>query len=123
MFTLVLLQLLLVLMLVAANAFFVAAEFALVSVRDTRIQQLVEARRIGARTVQKLHQRLAEVLAGVQFGVTLASLLLGWMGEPVVARMFQSALTNVPHAKLYAHSLAVAISFSLITYLLVILGE
>jgi len=60
-----LLRVLLVVLLVAANAFFVAAEFALVSVRDTRLQQLVEARRIGARTVQKLHQRLAEVLAGV----------------------------------------------------------
>ncbi|HET7752036.1 MAG TPA: hemolysin family protein [Terriglobales bacterium] len=118
-----LLRVLLVVLLVAANAFFVAAEFALVSVRDTRLQQLVEARRIGARTVQKLHQRLAEVLAGVQFGVTLASLLLGWIGEPVVARMFQNVLANVPHAGIYAHTLAVVISFSLITYLLVILGE
>ena len=118
-----LLRVLLVVLLVAANAFFVAAEFALVSVRDTRLQQLVEARRIGARTVQKLHQRLAEVLAGVQFGVTLASLLLGWIGEPVVARMFQNVLANVPHAGVYAHTLAVVISFSLITYLLLILGE
>jgi magnesium and cobalt exporter, CNNM family len=118
-----LLRVLLVVLLVAANAFFVAAEFALVSVRDTRLQQLVEARRIGARTVQKLHQRLAEVLAGVQFGVTLASLLLGWIGEPVVARMFQNVLVNVPHAGVYAHTLAVVISFSLITYLLLILGE
>ena len=63
MLTFVLLQLLMVLLLVAANAFFVAAEFALVSVRDTRIQQLVDARRIGARTVQKLHHRLDELLA------------------------------------------------------------
>ncbi|HEY6938789.1 MAG TPA: hemolysin family protein [Terriglobales bacterium] len=118
-----LLRVLLVVLLVAANAFFVAAEFALVSVRDTRLQQLVEARRIGARTVQKLHQRLAEVLAGVQFGVTLASLLLGWIGEPVVASMFQNVLANVPHAGVYAHTLAVVISFSLITYLLLILGE
>ncbi|HTM39672.1 MAG TPA: hemolysin family protein [Terriglobales bacterium] len=118
-----LLRVLFVVLLVAANAFFVAAEFALVSVRDTRLQQLVEARRIGARTVQKLHQRLAEVLAGVQFGVTLASLLLGWIGEPVVASMFQNVLANVPHAGVYAHTLAVVISFSLITYLLVILGE
>ena len=118
-----LLRVLFVVLLVAANAFFVAAEFALVSVRDTRLQQLVEARRIGARTVQKLHQRLAEVLAGVQFGVTLASLLLGWIGEPVVASMFQNVLVNVPHAGVYAHTLAVVISFSLITYLLLILGE
>ncbi len=123
MFSFLLLRVLLVVLLVAANAFFVAAEFALVSVRDTRLQQLVEARRIGARTVQKLHQRLAEVLAGVQFGVTLASLLLGWIGEPVVANMLQGVFATVPHAQLYAHSLAVAISFSLITYFLLILGE
>ena len=55
----VLLRVLLILLLVAANAFFAAAEFALVSVRDTRIQQLIEAGRIGARTVQRLHQRAA----------------------------------------------------------------
>ena len=65
-----------VLLLVAANAFFVAAEFALVTIRDTRIQQLIEAHRIGARTVQKLHQRLDHVLNAVQFGITLASLAL-----------------------------------------------
>jgi len=72
----VLLRLLAVILLVAGNAFFVAAEYALVSVRDTRIEQLIAARRIGARTVQKLHQKLDEVLNGVQLGVTMASLAL-----------------------------------------------
>src|SRR5205807_4300200 len=60
----VLLRVFLILLLVAANAFFAAAEFALVSVRDTRIQQLIEARRIGARTVLRLHQHLDEDGAG-----------------------------------------------------------
>jgi len=60
MITFVLLRVCLILLLVAANAFFAAAEFSLVSVRDTRIQQLIEARRIGARIVQKLHQNLDE---------------------------------------------------------------
>ena len=123
MVTFVLLRVLLVILLVAANAFFVAAEFALVSVRDTRLQQLINDRRIGARTVQKLHQRLPQVLAGVQFGVTLASLFLGGIGEPIVARMFLSVFTDVPHAAVYAHGIAVVVSFTLITYLLVILGE
>ena len=58
MVTFVLLRVLLVILLIAANAFFVAAEFALVSVRDTRLQQLISARRIGARIVMRLHQRL-----------------------------------------------------------------
>ena len=79
----VLLRVFLILLLVAANAFFAAAEFALVSVRDTRIQQLIDARRIGARTVQKLHRNLDEVVNGVQLGITLISLTLGWVGEPI----------------------------------------
>src|SRR6476620_2845751 len=94
----VLLRVFLVLLLVAANAFFVAAEFALVSVRDTRIQQLIEARRIGARTVYKLRQRLDEVLNAVQLGITLASLALGWIGEPVLARLIESVLGRIPYA-------------------------
>src|SRR5690348_4338663 len=123
MVTFALLRVLLVVLLVAANAFFVAAEYALVSIRETRIQQLIEARRIGARTIQKLHQRLDEVLAGVQFGVTLASLALGWIGEPVVARMIEPALGHVKYATVYAHGIAIAIAFTLITYITVILGE
>src|SRR5438105_10549878 len=85
-----LLRVFIILLLIAANAFFVAAEFGLVSVRDTRIQQLIDARRIGAGTVQKLHQRLDDVLNAVQFGITLASLSLGWIGEPTLANLFQS---------------------------------
>jgi putative hemolysin len=119
----VLLRVLLVVLLIAANAFFVAAEFALVSVRDTRLQQLLAAHRIGARIVQRLHQRLPDVLAAVQLGVTLASLMLGGIGEPVVAGMIQGAFGRLPHASAYAHTGAVVISFILITYLLVILGE
>jgi len=78
----VLLRVFLILLLVAANAFFAAAEFALVSVRDTRIQQLIEARRIGARTVQRLHQNLDEVVNGVQLGITLTSLTLAGSASP-----------------------------------------
>ncbi len=123
MVTLVLLRVFLLILLVALNAFFVAAEFALVSVRDTRIQQLVEARRIGARTVQKLHRNLDEVLNAVQFGITIASLLLGWVGEFTLATLIEPAIAGVPYASLYAHAVAVTIAFSLITYLHVILGE
>ncbi len=119
----VLLRVLAILLLVAANAFFVAAEFALVRVRDTRIQQLIETRRVGARTVQKLHQRMDELLSAVQLGVTLASLGLGWIGEPALARLLQQALGPAPHAVVYAHGLAALIAFLLITYLVVVLGE
>ena len=121
----VLLRVFLILLLVAANAFFAAAEFSLVSVRDTRIQQLIESGRIGARIVQRLHQRLDEVVNGVQLGITIVSLTLGWIGEPMVARLVESSrfVHEVPHAAVYAHSIAIGIAFTLITYLHVILGE
>ncbi|MGA9899872.1 MAG: CNNM domain-containing protein, partial [Terriglobales bacterium] len=121
----VLLQVFLILLLIAANAFFAAAEFALVSVRETRIQQLIESRRIGARTVQKLHRNLDEVVNGVQLGITVVSLTLGWIGEPIVARIVETLrfINKVPHAAIYAHGIALVIAFSLITCLHVILGE
>src|ERR1700760_4588657 len=123
MFASVLLRLLAVLLLVAANAFFVAAEFSLVSVRDTRLQQLLTAGRVGARTVQKLHARLDEVLNAVQFGITLASLALGWVGEPALAHMFEGWMGGGPAARVYSHTLAIAVAFLFITSLHVILGE
>jgi putative hemolysin len=119
----VLLRVFVILLLVAANAFFAAAEFALVSVRETRIQQLIEARRVGARTVLKLHQQLSRVVNGVQLGITVTSLTLGWLGEPVLARLFESWVGSIPHATIYAHAIAVGVAFVMITSLHVILGE
>ncbi|HZZ16907.1 MAG TPA: hemolysin family protein [Candidatus Sulfotelmatobacter sp.] len=121
----VLLRVLLILLLVAANAFFAAAEFSLVSVRETRIQQLISSGRISARIVQRLHQHLDEVVNGVQLGITMVSLTLGWIGEPMVARLVESLrfVHEVPHAAVYAHGIAIVIAFTLITYLHVLLGE
>jgi len=119
----VLLRVFVILLLVAANAFFAAAEFALVSVRETRILQLIEAQRAGARTVLRLRQQLSRVVNGVQLGITVASLMLGWLGEPVLARMFESWIGNVPHVAIYAHASAVTVAFIFITSLHVILGE
>src|SRR5712692_5833775 len=119
----VLLRVFVVLLLVAVNAFFAAAEFALVSVRETRIQQLIEAHRVGARTVLKLHQQLSRVVNGVQLGITVTSLTLGWLGEPVLARLFEAWIGKVPYGVIYAHATAVGVAFVLITCLQVILGE
>jgi CBS domain containing-hemolysin-like protein len=119
----VLLRVFVILLLVAANAFFAAAEFALVSVRETRIQQLIESHRVGARTVLKLHQQLSRVVNGVQLGITITSLTLGWLGEPVLARLFETWIGSVPHSTLYAHGIAVGVAFVMITCLHVILGE
>jgi CBS domain containing-hemolysin-like protein len=121
----VLLRVLLILLLVAANAFFAAAEFSLISVRDTRIQQLIESGRIGARNVQRLHLHLDEVVNGVQLGITIVSLTLGWIGEPMVAGLVGNLrfVHEVPHAAVYANGIAIAIAFTLITYMHVLLGE
>jgi len=118
-----LLMIFVVVLLVALNAFFVAAEFALVSVRDTRIEQLIAQRRLGAKTVKSLHERLDEVLNGVQFGITLASLALGWIGEPALASLMEPLFHRIPYASVYAHVMAFTIAFTLITYMHVILGE
>src|SRR5579862_6340570 len=123
MFAFVLLRVFLILLLVAANAFFAAAEFALVSIRETRIQQLIEAHRIGARIVQKLHRNLDEVVNGVQLGITVVSLSLGWVGEPLLALMVEGLLGGIPHVSLYVNGIAIGIAFILITCLHVILGE
>src|SRR6266850_3301640 len=95
MVTLVLLRIIVVVLLVAANAFFVASEFAMVSLRDTRIQQLIDQGRIGARTVRRIQQRLDVFLPAVQLGVTLASLALGWVGEGTLAAMLMPSIEGM----------------------------
>src|SRR5262249_60889511 len=82
-----------------------------------------EARRIGARAVQKLHQNLDQVINGVQLGITVTSLTLGWLGEPVLARLMEDAIGQIPHVVFYSHTIAVVITFIIITFLHVILGE
>ena len=113
---------------ILANAFFVAAEFALVSLRETRIEQLIAHGRPGARSALKLKHSIDEFLPAVQFGVTLAALALGWVGEPAVTeillRLAGSLLTvTPPHLLVFAHAVAIGLSFSVITYFEVLLGE
>ena len=112
-----------IVVLILGNGFFVAAEFALVSVRETRIEQLIAERSPGARVVRRLQENLGDFLPAVQLGVTLCSLALGWIGEPAIAAIFQQILSPLPHAHLYAHLAAVPLAFALITYFHVLLGE
>jgi putative hemolysin len=120
---LLLLRVLIVVLLVAANAFFVASEFALVSVRETRIRRLIDQGNFAARSVLRLHTNMDQLLAAVQLGVTLTSLALGWVGEPAIAALFERAFVHLPHAAFFAHTVAVIIAFCCITYVHVILGE
>lgn len=110
-------------MLILANAYFVAAEFALVSIRDTRVEQLLAAHIAGARAVRRLQQDLDDLLPAVQLGVTLCSLALGWLGEPLAAQILAGWMDALPDAKIYAHAIAVAVGFALITYFHVVAGE
>jgi putative hemolysin len=112
-----------IMVLILANGFFVAAELALVSVRETRIEQWIAQRRPGARTVRRLQEHLDDFLPAVQLGVTLCSLALGWIGEPVVAAVFEEWLGWIPHSHIYAHLIAVPVAFAFITYFHVLLGE
>ncbi len=116
---------LLVPLFVALNAFFVAVEFALVTVRWTRIEQLVEENVLGARTVQRCIENLSDSLAASQLGITLASLALGWIGEPAIAQALLPWFSGLSRAwsLALAHGVAVAVAFLIITYLHIVLGE
>ena len=125
-----LLQLVAVGLLILANAFFVAAEFALVSIRDTRVQQMLSSAVPGARAVRRLQRNLDDFLPAVQLGVTLCSLALGWIGEPLAASTLLGWMSMLPiapaHAQIYAHIAAIAavtLGFALITYFHVVVGE
>src|SRR5580692_12859111 len=117
-----LLQIVAVAILILANGFFVAAEFALVSMRETRVEQMIAAGTPGASAVRRLQRDLDGFLPAVQLGVTLCSLALGWIGEPLAAAIFLGWLEGLPHAVVFAHLASVVLGFSLITYFHVLLG-
>ena len=111
--------------LVVANGFFVAAEFSIVTVRKTRIDQLVAEGHRGARAVRRAVSAPDRYIAATQLGITMASLGLGWLAEPALASVFEPALTFLPAhlAAATAHSIAVAMAFAIITAVEIIFGE
>ncbi|MBW8873560.1 MAG: HlyC/CorC family transporter [Acidobacteria bacterium] len=112
------------LLLVALNGFFVAAEFALVKVRPTQIEPLAAEGLRRATMVRHMIQHLDAYLSATQLGITLASLGLGWVGEPAFAWIIHPLVTpfvgNNPHL---LHSISVTVSFLVITILHIVLGE
>src|ERR671919_1849904 len=114
-------KLLAVLVLVAANGFFVAAEFALVGVRSSRIETLVASGNRTAKRLMELLQNLNAYLSACQLGITLASLALGWIGEPAIARVLEGPLSGLSDT--WRHGIAFVIGFSIITSLHIVLGE
>lgn len=121
-----LLGLLAVLALVFMNGFFVAAEFSFVGARRTRITQLALEGNPGARAAQGALQHLDRYIAATQLGITLASLGLGWIGEPAIAHLFEPIFERfLPEdvALTVGHTVAVVIAFALVTMLHIVLGE
>ena len=122
----VLLKLAVVFVLVLANAFFVGAEFALVSVRRSRVAGLIESGHKRARLLLRITEDLTGYISACQVGVTLASLALGYIGENTIAQLLNPAtdliLSGIA-STIAAHSTAVAIAFLVITYLHLVLGE
>jgi len=116
----------LALLLVLVNGFFVATEFALVRMRPSHLQSLVEEGQPGALHALKMVQRLDAYLSATQFGITLASLALGWIGEPAFARLLEpvaKALFPSTDVRPIAHTVAVVVAFALITFLHIVFGE
>ncbi len=119
--------LLLITILIAINAFFVAAEFAMVSVRRSQIDRLVESGDTQAKTVQILQRDIDLLLSSTQFGITLSSLALGWTGEQTMAQfvvfLFHYLPPSIAPEPIVAHTIAVPVAFALIAYLQIVLGE
>src|SRR5436309_12364799 len=120
------LKLLAVLFFVAANGFFVGAEFALVSVRRTRLEARAAAGSRRAQAALRLIGNPTFFISATQLGITIASLALGWIGEPTVAHLLEplaSAIAPAGRAAYVAHIFAIAIAFAAITFLHIVLGE
>lgn len=119
------LKLLLIFFLVLLNGFFVSAEFALVAVRKTYIAQLAKKGNRAAGAVHKGLQHLDTYISATQLGITIASIALGWVGEPALASFFENQFHTLPKTMAFisAHTLATTIAFSIITYLHIVIGE
>ena len=112
------------LFLVFLNGFFVASEFSIVKIRGSRIEELVQQGNKRARKARPLVQSMDEYLSATQLGITIASLALGWVGEPAFASLFEPALRSMGAlTPVVTHSLASVSAFLLITFLHIVLGE
>ncbi len=111
--------------LVLANAFFVAAEFALVSARRTRIEAMIRRGDAKAKLARRAILALDRYISGTQLGITLASLGLGWVGEPAIARLIEAIFAPLPGplAGIATHGVAATIAFLCLTFLHIVLGE
>lgn len=120
-----LIQIILFLLLILINGFFVASEFVLIALRKTQIDELAQKGNPTSRFLQNALDHLEIYISATQLGVTIVSLLLGWMGETTIASQFASLFSFLPPgpALVMAHSLAFICAFLFITYVQIVLGE
>ena len=120
-----LINIFIILFLLFVNAFFVAAEFSLVKVRKTRLEQLSNEGNGNAKKALKLVNDINRMLAAAQLGVTIASIALGWVAESTIVQIIEPVISFFAHTMnaMPAHLIAVPISFVLVTYFHVLLGE
>jgi len=111
------------LFLVVLNGFFVAAEFALVKVRPGRIDEFIEAGRPFAKSAKWLIDRMEQALSACQLGITMASLAIGWVGEPVFEKLLSPAFHFLSIPEGAVHTLSVIFAFTIITALHLVIGE
>lgn len=109
--------------LIALTAFFVASEFAIIRVRSTRIDQLIEEGNRKAIAVKKVITHLDEYLSACQLGITVTALGIGWLGEPAVASLFKPLLLKLNGSEAMSHGISITIAFVLITFVHVVVGE
>lgn len=121
--TATIINLLLAIFLLAANAFYVAAEFALVKSRGFRINALAEESRFGARLVQRILRNIEAYLACCQLGITMASLGLGWVGEPTVSALLKPVLAPLEMPDAALHFTSFLVGFLVFSSLHIIVGE
>ncbi|MBR4383043.1 MAG: HlyC/CorC family transporter [Selenomonadaceae bacterium] len=119
----ILLHTILVAFLIAMNGFFVAAEFCCVKMRPSRLETLIQEGNTRAKYAKKLIDELDEALSVTQLGITLASLGLGWVGEPFVAKLISPLIQAAGFGETLTHTISFALGFSLITAMHIILGE
>ncbi len=121
----ILINIFIIVFLLFVNGFFVAAEFALVKVRKTRLEQLSNEGNSNAKKALKLVEETNKMLAAAQLGVTIASIALGWVAESTIVQLIEPIIKAIPYTNgmVSAHVVAVPISFVLVTYFHVLLGE
>lgn len=111
------------LLLVAINGFFVAAEFALVKVRPSRIDEFIEIGKPFAKSAKWLADRMEQSLSACQLGITMASLAIGWVGEPVFEELLSPVFNFLSLPDTAVHTLSVLFAFTIITALHLVIGE